>query len=328
MKRRAIAIAAACAWVAAATQTLRAQTPAAPVVGLLSSRSPEEAAAHIAAFRQGLAEHGFDDAHGLRIEARWARGHYERLPAMAGELVAQRVGVLVAFGGSPASRAAQAATSTVPVVFVQGDDPVESALVRSLSRPEANVTGIHFLTSQLNGKRLALLCDVVPETATLAFLANDANPGSTRSQRDVEDAARTLGRPLRVWRHRPGQRLGDTYAAMAAAGVQALVVQNDPSFDSQREAIVALAARHRLAAIYHIREFPAAGGLMSYGASLSDAYRDAGRYAGRILQGARPGDLPVLRPTRFELVINARTARQLNLVLPPRLLVLADEILP
>ncbi|HSB24890.1 MAG TPA: ABC transporter substrate-binding protein [Burkholderiaceae bacterium] len=226
----------------------------------------------------------------------------------------------------PAARAAKEATTTVPVVFLEGDDPIKAGLVASMSRPGGNVTGVNFFTSELNGKRLALLCELVPDK-TVAYLLNPDNPGSAASQRNVENAARTLGRTVLNLRSAAGHDLTEVFDAMAAGGARALAVQNDPYFDSQRDKIVALAARHRVPAIYHIREFPAGDGLMSYGASLLDAYHDVGNYAGRILHGAQPSELPVLLPTRYELVINARVARQLGLTLPPRLLVMADEVL-
>ncbi|HEU5295520.1 MAG TPA: ABC transporter substrate-binding protein [Burkholderiaceae bacterium] len=326
MRRRAIHFVAACAWLPF-VPIVRSQRASPPVVGFLSSRSPEEAAPHLAAFRRGLAEQGFEDSGSVTIEERWARGHYDRLSAQAKELLGRHVDVLVAVGGLPAALAAKEATQTVPIVFLEGDDPIEAGLVTRMNRPSGNLTGVTFITSQLNGKRLALLCEGVPDKALVAFLLNPHNPGSVASQHDVEHAAKTLGHPLLVLRSTAGQNLADAFAAMAANRARALVVQNDPYFDSQRDQVVALAAQHRVPAIYHIREFPAGGGLMSYGASLLDAYRDVGVYAGRILQGARPSELPVLRPTRFEFVINARVARELGLKLPPRLLVMADEVL-
>jgi len=324
VKRRSISVAVACAWLPT-TSTVQARPP--PTLGFLSSRSPEESKDHFAAFRQGLAEQGFADASALGIEERWARGEYDRLPRLAAELVHRRVRALVAVGGLPAARAAKAATGTIPVIFLAGDDPIEAGLVKSMSRPEANVTGFSFQTGQLNGKRLALLCETVPDTAPVAFLLNPTNPSSAAAQVDIDHAAKTLGRQVIVVRNSAGSDLADAFGGLVSGHAQALVVQNDPYFDSQRTRIVALAARHRIPAIYHIREFPLSGGLMSYGASLLDAYRDVGRYAARVLQGAKPSELPVVRPTRFELVINANTAKALGLSLSPKLMVLADEVI-
>src|SRR5216683_1742017 len=262
---------AAASWPRAA----RAQQLAMPIVGFLSSRSPEEAAVHTAAFRRGLSETGFVEGQNVAIVYRWAEGHYERLPVLANELVNLRVSVVMSGGGAPSALAAKAATATIPIVFVIGDDPVKEGLTASFNRPGGNLTGVSFLTGELGAKRLGLLCELVPNASAVALLLNP----------------------------------------------------NDPFFDSRRDRIMSLAARNAVPAIYHIREFPAAGGLMSYGASLADAYRQVGNYTGRILKGEKPADLPVMQPTKFELVINLKTAKALGLTVPPSLLARADEVI-
>jgi putative tryptophan/tyrosine transport system substrate-binding protein len=304
-----------------------AQQPAKPVVGFLSSRSPEEAAVHTAAFRRGLSETGFVEDQNVVLVFRWAEGRYERLPAFAAELVGMHVSIIMSGGGSPSALAAKAATPSIPIVFVIGDDPVKNGLVTSYNRPGGNATGISFVTNELGGKRLGLICELVPNAAAIALLLNPDDPQGGGQRIDIQTAADTIGKRLLVENASKETEFEAIFARLAGAQVGALVVENDPFFDSQRDRIMALAARHAIPAIYHIREFPAAGGLMSYGASLAETYRQAGGYVGRILKGEKAADLPVMQPTNFELVINTRTAKTLGLVVPPSLLARADEVI-
>ena len=305
----------------------RAQQPTVPVVGFLSSRSPEEAAVHTAAFRRGLTEAGFVDGQDISIVFRWAEGHYERLPPLAKELVDLRVSVIAAGGGEPSARAARDATTSIPIVFVIGDDPVKVGLTASYNRPGGNLTGVSFLTGELGGKRLGLICELVPGPGSVGLLLNPKVLNSELQKRDVQTAALTLGRPLSVLYAATETDIDTTFETLKREQIRALVVQNDPFFDSQREKIISLAARYAVPAIYHIREFPASGGLMSYGASLSDVYHQVGNYTGRILKGEKAGELPVMQPTKFELVINLKTAKALGLDVSPSLLARVDEVI-
>jgi putative ABC transport system substrate-binding protein len=271
--------------VAARPRAARAQQAAMPTVGFLSSRSPEEAAVHTAAFRQGLRETGFVEGQNIAIAFRWAEGNYDRLPTLAKELVDLRVSTIMAGGGSPTALAAKTATAILPIVFVIGDDPVKAGLTASFNRPGGNLTGVAFLTGELGAKRLGLICELVPEL----------------QRQEVQAAAEALGRRLLVVYARAETEFEANFATLKQERVGALVVENDPFFDSRRELIMSLAARNAVPAIYHIREFPAAGGLMSYGASLADSYRQAGNYAGRILKGEKAADLPVMQPTNSNL---------------------------
>ena len=326
MDRRTFITTAACS-VIAAPLVAQAQQPAVPVVGFLTSRSPEESAAHTAAFRKGLSETGYIEAQNVAIEYRWAKGHYERLPALASELVRLRVSVMAAVGGEPSALAAKAATATIPIVFLIGDDPVALGLVASFNRPGGNLTGVSFLTGELGAKRLGLLCELVPNANAIALLLNPNNPKAESHRQDVQTAAHALGRRLLVLHASTEAEFESNFAMLAKERVGALVVENDPFFDTQRNRLVALAARNAVPAIYHIREFPAGGALMSYGASLTDAYRQVGAYTGRILKGETPANLPVTRPTKFELVINLKTAKALGLTIPQSLLLRADEVI-
>ncbi len=305
----------------------RAQQATVPVVGFLSSRSPEEAAVHTAAFRKGLAEAGFTDGQNVSIVFRWAEGHYERLRGLAKELVDLRVSAIAAGGGEPSALAAKDATASIPIVFVVGDDPVKVGLTASYNRPGGNLTGVSFLTGELGGKRLGLICELASGTGPVALLLNPNFRNSETQKEDVQAAAQALGRRLIVM-FAPAEKNFETiFEALKREQVGALVVANDPFFDSQRGQIMSLAARYAIPAIYHIREFPAAGGLMSYGASLADAYRQVGNYTGRILKGEKAGDLPVMQPTKFELVINLKTAKSLGLTVPPSFLARVDEVI-
>jgi putative ABC transport system substrate-binding protein len=306
----------------------RAQQPAAqPLIGFVSTRSPEEAAIHTNAFRRGLEEMGYIEGRSVTVEYRWAKGDYSRLPPFVAELLGRAPSVMVA-AGDPAAHAAKAVGFAVPLVFVVGQDPVRSGLVASINRP-GTATGVNFFTGDLGGKRLELLCAMVPSAHRVGLLFNPSFgiEAADQHRQAVATAARTLGRELVVQGAASDTEIEAGFEELVKAGVTALVVQNDPFFDSRRSQIVALSSRHRLPGIFHIREFPADGGLMSYGASLSDTYRQVGVYAGKVLRGAKPDDLPVLRPTKFELVINMQTTKTLGLAVPQPILVAADELI-
>jgi putative ABC transport system substrate-binding protein len=324
-RRRFIALlVSTAAWPLAA----RAQQPSAqPLIGFLSTRSPEEAAIHTNAFRRGLEEMGYIEGHNVVVEYRWAEGDYSRLPPLVADLLHRPVSLVVT-AGDPAASAAKAAGITVPLVFVVGEDPVHAGLVASMNRP-GMATGVNFFTGDLGSKRLELLCALVPSAHLVGLLLNPSFriEAAEQYRQSVTAAAQKLGRELVVQEAETDAGIESGFAALVKAGANALVVQNDPFFDSRRSKIVALSSRHRLPGIFHIREFPADGGLMSYGASLSDTYRQVGVYAGKILRGAKPDDLPVLQPTKFELVINMRTAKALGLTVPQPILIAADELI-
>jgi putative tryptophan/tyrosine transport system substrate-binding protein len=305
----------------------KAQQLALPVIGYLSSRSPEESAAHAAAFRRGLGDTGYTERENVAIEYRWAKGDYERLPALASELAKLGANVVVAVGGAPSALAAKAATATIPVVFLIGDDPVKIGLVSSFNRPGGNLTGVTFVTTDLGAKRLGLLYELVPNAGVSAFLLNPNFQEAAPQAETMQAAAHSLARRLLVLRASTEREIASSFATLTRERVGALVVQNDPFFDSQRNQLVALAARNAIPAIYHIREFPAAGGLMSYGASLAGACRQVGTYAGRILKGTNPADLPVEQPIKFETVINLKTSKALGITVPQSLLLRADEVI-
>jgi putative ABC transport system substrate-binding protein len=311
---------AAAAWPLAA----RAQQPLSPVVGFLCGRSPAEAAGVVAAFRKGLSEIGFVEPQNT-IDFRWAEGQFDRLPALARELVDRPVAIIAALGGSDI--AAKAATTTIPIVFGTGGDPVANGLVASLNRPGGNITGATFLTAALGAKRLGLLRDLVPDAQVIALLANPNYYLGPIQIRDVEEAARALGQRLVVLDGGSDEKIEAAFAALAPQHVSALLVGSDPFFDTRRERLVALALQHRVPAIYQFREYAVAGGLMSYGTSITEMYRLAGLYVGRILKGEKPADLPVQAPTKYELVINLKTAKALVLTVPTVLLVRADEVI-
>ena len=327
MRRREV-IAGIAGWAAAwPLAVVRAQQQALPLVGFLSSRSREDSAAHTAGFLQGLKAFGYVDGQTARIEYRWADGDYGRLPELARELVALQPALMAAGGGRPSARAVKAATSSIPIVFVTGD-PVAEGLVASLARPGGNITGFSIMSGELGGKRLEVIARLVPKAGVAGLLTNPQIPITAAAQtKDVGAAAKELGLRLVVVGASTEPELETGFATLAKAEAKALVVQNDPFFDASRDRLVALAAQWRIPAIFHIREFPADGGLMSYGPSLVDAYRQMGIQAGRILRGANINDLPVMQPTRFELVINVKTARALGLTVPPALLAEADEVI-
>ena len=304
----------------------RAQQAGMPVVGFLNANSPEAGASLLAAFRQGLREERYVDGENVIIEPWWAAGQYDRLPALAMDLVSRRVAVISA-GSPPAAQAARAATSTIPIVFTSGGDAVKQGLVPSLVRPGGNVTGISFLIDELSAKRLGLLHDLVPNAGVIALMLNPGFQDASDQLKGAQDAARSIGLKLEVIAARDDRDIDDAFARIGALRVGALIVSSDPFLLSRHQKILGQAASQRLPAIYNLREFVTAGGLMSYDTSIADAYRQAGAYVGRILKGAKPGDLPVLQPTRFEFIVNVKTARMLGLTIPSGLLAIADEVI-
>jgi putative ABC transport system substrate-binding protein len=280
----------------------------------------------VIAFREGLSEAGYVEGKNLAIEYRWAEGRDDRLPALAIDLVGRKVDVIATAGGPSPTLAAKGATSTIPIVFVSGD-PIGDGLVASLARPHGNLTGVSILVVELNPKRLELLSELVPRAGKIALLVNPNNPQTERVMHDVEEAARTKGVQLPVVKARTESEIDAAFASLVQLQAGAVLIQADPVFTGLREAIVMLAARHAVPAIYPLREFAASGGLISYGASLTGSYRLAGGYVGRILSGAKPADLPVQQPTTFELVVNLNTAKALGLTVPPSILSRADEVI-
>jgi len=310
-----------------AARPLRAQQKAMPVIGYLGGSSPNRSAANLAAFHQGLTETGYVEGQNLTIEYRWAEGRYDRLPAMAADLVDRKVDVIVGGAGPTSAFAAKNATSTIPIVFTSGDDPVAAGLVASLSRPGGNLTGVSILYAELVPKRLELLSELAPQAGTIALLVNPKSPEAEPTIRDAQEAARTKGVRLRVVEAATEGEIDAAFASLAQLHAGALVVGADPFFNSRREQLVALASRHAVPAIYHARFFVVAGGLIGYGPSPTAMYRQVGVYAGKILNGAKPADLPVIQPTTFELVINLKTAKVLGLTVPQSLLARADEVI-
>lgn len=306
-------------------RSAKAQQSAMPVVGFLSTRSPDEAAVHTRAFRRGLEEMGYVEGVSVTVEYRWANGDYSVLPDLAANLLSRPLSLVVA-AGDPAALAVKAASSSIPLVFVVGQDPVHSGLVASMSRP-GKATGVNFFTGDLTGKRLELLCGLTPSAKLVGVLLNPRSGAADQHRQAADRAARSLGRELIALEASNSDEIDAAFAALVQARINALLVQNDPFFDSRRSQIIALSSRHRLPAIFHIREFPADGGLMSYGASLSETYRQVGVYGGKILRGAQPDDLPVLRPTKFELVINMKTAKAFGIAVPQSLLIASDELI-
>ena len=297
-----------------------------PVVGFLNPRSPEQAEYVVSAFRQGLKEAGYTEGQNVAVEYRWAQNQYARLPDLAADLVRRRVSVIVA-GATNSARAAMAATRTVPIVFTTAVDPVRLGLVSGLSRPGGNVTGSTFYSSILVAKQIELLHEMAPKPAAIGMLVNPNGVTAAPSSSDAEAAVRTIGQRLHVVRASSEHELSEAFAALAQLRVGALVIAVDPFFDSRPDLVASLAARLGVPTIYYAGEFVRAGGLFSYGASLTDAYRQAGVYAGRILHGAHPGELPVLQPTKFELLINMKTAKALGIAVPPSILARADEVI-
>ena len=303
----------------------QAQQAAMPVVGYLGGGSPNKP--YIAAFHQGLKDGGYVEGQTVAIEYRWAEGHYERLPALATDLAGRGVAVIFAEGGSAAGRAAKQATATIPIVFANGDDPIKSGLVSSISRPEANVTGVSMYGAALGPKKLELLRELVPRSGIFGVLMNGGNPSAESEADNVVAAAKTVGQEVHILGASSEDDIERAFATFASEKVTALLVTTGAFFGNHQQLIVALAGRHALPAIYDRREFAAGGGLISYGTRFVDVFRQAGIYVARILKGARPADLPVLQPTTFELVINRKTAKILGLSIPQTLLVAADEVI-
>jgi len=304
-----------------------AQQPAMPLVGYLHSGSPSPNAHLVAAFRQGLMEAGYVEDRNVGIEFRWAEGRYDQLPALAAELIARHVSVIVAQGGDPPSLAARSLTATIPIVFTSSSDPVKLGLVNSLNRPGGNVTGVWLYTSLLGTKRLELLRQLLPANTLIAVLVNPSNPNAQSDIAELQDAARGLGQSISLVKASTETEIDAGFATLAQSRVSALLVNTDPFYLARRDQIVALAARDRVMAIYAQREFVAAGGLISYGASLADGYQQVGFYTGRVLKGENPADIPVMQPTKFEMAINLKTAKSLGLSIPATLLALANEVI-
>ena len=305
----------------------RAQPPAMPVVGFLNGQSPVPFAAYVAAFRQSLGEAGYAEGRNVTIEFRWAEGQNDQLPALAADLVRRQVDVIVATGGNATARAAKTATTKIPIIFTGGGDPVALGLVASLNRPGGNITGVNMFTSKLEPKRLGLLRELVPTAALMAVLLNPNSPTIEDQLKDVQEAARAVGQQIHILRASSERELDTAFATLAPSRAGALLVGSDPYFTSRRDQIIALAARHAIPAIYEWREFAMAGGLMSYGTSITDAYRQAGVYTGRVLKGEKPADLPVMQATKFDFVINLKTAKVLGLAVPNSMQLLADEVI-
>ena len=318
----------AAAWPLAA----RAQQLAMPVIGFMSARSPEDSVHLLEAFRRGLKEGGFVEGENVAIQFRWARGDYSRLPALAADLVSRQVAVIVAAGGDVSALAAKPATATIPIVFGIGGDPVGAGLVESFSRPGGNVTGVTLLTNQIEPKRLGLLRDLAPGVPLIGALINPNFSPAARQLQQLEEAAHAISQRIVIAKASNDDALEAAFASLVREGAGSLLVTADPyfdtrHFDTRRDRIVAFAARQRLPAIYQFREYAVAGGLLSYGVSITDAYHQYGAYTARILKGAKPADLPVHQPTKFELVINLKTAKTLGLKISDNLLTLADEVI-
>jgi ABC-type uncharacterized transport system substrate-binding protein len=298
-----------------------------PVIGFLNVASPGPLRQQIAAFREGLKESGYVEGQNVAVEYRWAEGQYERLPELAADLVRQQVSVIFVGGGAPAELAVKAATTTIPIVFSTGGDPVRSGLVASLNQPSGNITGVYHFATGLEAKRLGLLHEMLPKATPIAVLINPNYADAENQLRDVQEAAARLGVQLVVVRANAESDFNAAFSTVVQQRSGALLVCASPFFNNKREQLVVLAARHALPTIYEWRDFAAAGGLMSYGTSLADAYRQAGVYAGLILKGAKPADLPTVQATRFEFVINLSTAKALGIEVPPTLWARADEVI-
>ena len=312
----------------AAIWPLAARGQATPVIGFLNSGSPDHPffAKVAAAFREGLKETGYVDSRNVTIEYRWAEGQYDRLPGMAADLVQRQVAVISA-GGPAAARAAKAATVTIPIVFTVGNDPVKLGLVVSFNRPGGNATGVNLILNEVEAKRLGLLHELLPKGAVIAVLLNPKSPALETQSRDIDAAARALGVPIRLLMASNETEIDTAFATLKQAQVGGLLVGSDPFFTIWRNRLISLAARHAVPIAYDDRDFAVAGGLIGYGISIPAAYRQAGTYVGQILKGARPADLPVVQPTKLEMVVNLNTAKALGLDIPPGVLAIADEVI-
>ena len=308
-------------------RSLCAEQKAMPVIGFLASATRAANARLLPYFHQGLGETGFVEGRNVVIEYRWAEDRYDRLAGLAAELVSRKVDVIVATGGITGALAAREASADIPIVFITGDDPVERGLVTSLARPGGNLTGVSFLTIEMTPKRLELILDLAPHAQVICLLVNPKNAGAERATREMQDAARTKRVQLHVLKAGTESEITAAFATLAQLQPEGLVVASDPYFASRRDQLVALAASHAVPAIYERREFAAAGGLISYGPNFPDTWHKVGIYAGKILKGEKPADLPVQQPTTFELVVNLNTAKALGLTVPPSILARADEVI-
>ena len=314
---------AAAAWPLAA----RAQQPVMPVIGLLNSQSRQDRHDLIESFLQGLSEAGYVEGRNVAVDYRFAERQFDQLPTLAADLVRQRVAVIVTIGGDASARAARAATDTIPIVFIVGGDPVATGFVESLARPGGNATGVTLFTATLELKRLEFLRDAVPSLSTVALLANPDNPRFAADVKNVREAAQLMAVTVHVLTARNRNEIDNAFADIARRQVDGLLVMSDPIVISERDRLVALAARHSIPAIYQTRELPVAGGLMSYGSNISALYHQLGTIAGRVLKGAKPTDIPVEQPTKYELVINLKTAKSIGLAVGPSLLARAHEVI-
>lgn len=327
MKRRDfIYLAAALVPMLCAGRTFAQQTSI-PLIGFMSGRSPADSAHLLAALREGLKEEGFTEGQNLRVEYRWADGQYGQLPALAADLVRRGVTVLLALGGDPSAMAAKAATNAIPIVAGLGGDPVRAGLTESFNRPTGNVTGFTLQTAQMESKRLGILRDLLPGAKLFGVLVNPNFPPSVQQLQQLQESAAAIKQKLLFERASTDVELEQALGRMVELKTDAVLVGADPFFDTKRNALIAFADKNRLPAMYQFREFAAAGGLMSYGPSATDSYRQAGRYAGRLLKGAKPSELPILQPTKFEFVINLRAAKSLGLAIPPGVISFADEVI-
>jgi putative ABC transport system substrate-binding protein len=313
----------ALAWPLAA----RAQQPAMPVIGFLSSLSSSYIASRMPPFRQGLKEAGYVEGQNVAIEFCSAEGQCDRLPGLAADLIGRKVALIVAAGGTDPAKAAKAANATIPIIFLSAADPVNAGIVTSLNRPGGNVTGVTLLGSALEAKRLGLLNQIVPGAASIGVLVNPGYPDADRKLREVQEAAAAINRQIIIARATSAAEIDTAFVTLAEQGAGALLVTSDALFAGRRDQLVALAARYKLPAMHVQREFPEAGGLVSYATDFADGYRQGGIYAGKVLKGADPADLPVLQPTKFELVINLKTAKVLGLAIPPGILSIADDVI-
>ena len=298
-----------------------------PVIGFLSSRSPAESSHLVAAFRAGIQAGGYVEGQNVAIEYRWAEGQYDRLPALAADLVRRGVAVLATTGGEPSALAAKAATSTIPIVFTVGGDPVKIGLVASLNRPGGNATGVSLLTTVPEAKRLGLLYELVPNAALIGVLINPNYQGAEAQSREVQDAARAIDRRIEIATAGNDRQLEAAFGTLVQQHADALLVGADPFFGTRRDRIIALAAQFKLPAMYQFRDYPVAGGLMSYGINITDGYRQVGVYTGQVLKGAKPADLPIHQSIKFEFIINLKSAKALGLQIPDKLIALADEVI-